>query len=65
MPIALGYLPAAFAFGAAATGIGLGVAEVGAMSAIVFSGANQAFLLAAILFSFFGLQRRRWQQGND
>ena len=48
MPIALGYLPAAFAFGAAATGIGLGVAEVGAMSAIVFSGANQAFLLAAI-----------------
>ena len=44
MPIALGYLPAAFAFGAAATGIGLGVAEVGAMSAIVFSGANQAFL---------------------
>jgi multiple sugar transport system permease protein len=21
------------------------------------------FLLAAILFSFFGLQRRRWQQG--
>ena len=23
------------------------------------------FLLAAILFSFFGLQRRKWQQGND
>ncbi|KGJ06340.1 carbohydrate ABC transporter membrane protein 1, CUT1 family [Paracoccus halophilus] len=23
------------------------------------------FLLAAILFSFFGLQRRRWQQGQD
>ena len=23
------------------------------------------FLLAAILFSFFGLQRRGWQQGND
>nr|WP_099559102.1 sugar ABC transporter permease [Hartmannibacter diazotrophicus] len=23
------------------------------------------FLLAAILFSFFGLQRRRWQQGGD
>lgn len=48
LPVALGYLPAAFAFGAAATGIGLDVAEVGAMSAIVFSGANQAFLLAAI-----------------
>lgn len=48
LPIALGYLPAAFAFGAAATGVGLGVGEVGAMSAIVFSGASQAFLLAAI-----------------
>ena len=23
------------------------------------------FLLAAILFSFFGLQRRKWQQGQD
>lgn len=23
------------------------------------------FLLAAIMFSFFGLQRRRWQQGSD
>ena len=23
------------------------------------------FLLAAILFSYFGLQRRRWQQGGD
>ena len=23
------------------------------------------FLLAAILFSFFGLQRRKWQQGNE
>ncbi|TIS83730.1 MAG: sugar ABC transporter permease, partial [Mesorhizobium sp.] len=22
------------------------------------------FLLAAILFSYFGLQRRRWQQGG-
>jgi multiple sugar transport system permease protein len=22
------------------------------------------FLLAAILFSFFGLQRRKWQQGG-
>jgi multiple sugar transport system permease protein len=22
------------------------------------------FLLAAIMFSFFGLQRRRWQQGG-
>lgn len=48
IPIAIGYLPAAFAFGAAASGIGLGVAEAGALSAFVFSGANQVFLLAAI-----------------
>ena len=48
LPIAIGYLPAAFAFGAAASGIGLGVAEAGALSAFVFSGANQVFLLAAI-----------------
>lgn len=48
LPIAIGYLPAAFAFGAAASGIGLGVGESGAVSALVFSGANQVFLLAAI-----------------
>jgi multiple sugar transport system permease protein len=23
------------------------------------------FLLGAILFSYFGLQRRRWQQGGE
>ena len=23
------------------------------------------FLLAAVLFSYFGLQRRAWQQGGD
>jgi multiple sugar transport system permease protein len=23
------------------------------------------FLLAAIMFSYFGLQRRAWQQGSD
>jgi multiple sugar transport system permease protein len=23
------------------------------------------FLLAAIMFSFFGLQRRKWQQGGQ
>ena len=48
LPTAIGYLPAAFAIGAAASGIGLGVAEAGALSAFVFSGANQVFLLAAI-----------------
>lgn len=48
LPIAIGYLPAAFAFGAAASGIGLSVAAAGSLSAFVFSGANQVFLLAAI-----------------
>lgn len=46
--MAIGYLPAAFAFGAAATGIGLTVTQAAGMSVIVFSGANQAFLLAAL-----------------
>ena len=27
-------------------------------------GPSLPFLLAAILFSYFGLQRRRWQQGS-
>lgn len=48
VPVAIGYLPAAFAFGAAATGIGLTALQAFGMSLIVFSGANQAFLLAAI-----------------
>ena len=26
---------------------------------------KRLFLLAAILFSYFGLQRRRWQQGGS
>lgn len=47
-PVAVGYLPAAFAFGAAAAGIGFSFAEAGLLSALVFSGANQVFLLAAI-----------------
>ena len=38
-------------------------AELGEGAAIAV--AMIPFLLAAILFSFFGLQRRKWQQGND
>ena len=34
MPIALGYLPAAFAFGAAATGIGLGFIAFAAVKVV-------------------------------
>lgn len=47
-PIVVGYLPAAVAFGVAARGAGLGVAETVAMSLIVFSGASQ-FALAGLL----------------
>jgi 4-azaleucine resistance transporter AzlC len=47
-PIVVGYLPAAVAFGVAARGAGLGVAETLAMSLIVFSGASQ-FALAGLL----------------
>jgi branched chain amino acid efflux pump len=48
VPIVLGYLPAAVAFGVAARGTGLSVAETVAMSLIVFSGASQ-FALAGLL----------------
>jgi 4-azaleucine resistance transporter AzlC len=48
VPIVVGYLPAAVAFGVAARGAGLSVAETLAMSLIVFSGASQ-FALAGLL----------------
>ena len=48
VPIVVGYLPAAVAFGVAARGAGLSVAETVAMSLIVFSGASQ-FALAGLL----------------
>ena len=48
VPIVLGYLPAAVAFGVAARGAGLSVAETVAMSLIVFSGASQ-FALVGLL----------------
>jgi 4-azaleucine resistance transporter AzlC len=47
-PIVVGYLPAAVAFGVAARGADLGIAETVAMSLIVFSGASQ-FALAGLL----------------
>jgi 4-azaleucine resistance transporter AzlC len=48
IPIVVGYLPAAVAFGVAAREAGLSVAETLAMSLIVFSGASQ-FALAGLL----------------
>lgn len=47
-PIVLAYVPAAFAFGAAASGTGFAPMETTALSAIMFSGANQVFFLSAI-----------------
>ena len=37
--------------------------RIGEGSAV--STAMVPFLLAAIMFSWFGLQRRKWQQGED
>ena len=48
VPIVVGYLPAAVAFGVAARGAGLSVIETVVMSLIVFSGASQ-FALAGLL----------------
>ncbi len=48
IPIVVGYLPAAVAFGVAARGAGLSTVETVAMSLIVFSGASQ-FALAGLV----------------
>lgn len=48
IPIILGYLPVAFAFGTAASGQGLALLDSTAISALMFSGANQAFFLSAV-----------------
>ncbi|NNG05500.1 MAG: branched-chain amino acid ABC transporter permease [Inquilinus sp.] len=48
LPIAVAYLPVSFAFGAAASGLGLGQFEATGISALMFSGANQVFLIGAI-----------------
>ena len=38
--------------------------HMGHAEAYAIADAMAPFLLAAILFSYFGLQRRRWQQGS-
>ncbi len=48
VPIVLGYLPAAVAFGVAARGAGLNAAEAVLMSLIVFSGASQFALVGLV-----------------
>lgn len=48
LPIAVGYLPIAFAFGVAARAAGLGTAEAFALSLIIYSGGAQFVSLALI-----------------
>ncbi|MCY1127700.1 AzlC family ABC transporter permease [Frigidibacter sp. RF13] len=48
LPIVLGYVPIAFAFGVAARGIGLTLAEAVALSLILYSGGAQFVALALI-----------------
>lgn len=48
LPIAMGYFPIAFAFGVAATGAGVSVAEAFALSLIIYAGASQFLALALI-----------------
>ena len=48
MPVIVGYIPAAVAFGVAARGAGLGTTEALLMSLIVFSGASQ-FAIAGLV----------------
>ena len=46
------------------SGIGWAVARQLAAEGAAIAIAMVPFLLAAILFSYFGLQRRAWQQGG-
>ena len=48
MPIAVAYLPVAFALGAASSQLGFSIFESALWSAIMFSGANQALLLSGL-----------------
>lgn len=48
LPIAMGYLPIAFAFGVAATGAGLSALEAVALSVIIYAGASQFLALALV-----------------
>ena len=56
-PINATHLMATLSFQRAITGGNLG-------EGAAIADAMVPFLLAAILFSYFGLQRRRWQQGS-
>lgn len=47
-PVMLGYFPVAFAFGASAAAIGITSGQAAGISAVMYSGANQAFLIGAI-----------------
>ena len=47
-PVMLGYFPVAFAFGASAAALGIAAGEAAGISAVMYSGANQAFLLSAV-----------------
>lgn len=48
LPIALGYMPIAFAFGVAASDAGLRTSEAVALSVIIYAGASQFLALALI-----------------
>lgn len=48
VPVVVGYLPAAVAFGVAAWGAGLSTVETVAMSLIVFSGASQFAIVGLV-----------------
>ena len=58
LPIALGYLPIAFAFGVSATGQGLSALEAFGLSLIIYAGAAQFLALALItgVFLAWGLR---------
>lgn len=47
-PIAIAYLPVAFALGAASSHLGFSIVESALWSAMMFSGANQALLLSGL-----------------
>jgi 4-azaleucine resistance transporter AzlC len=48
IPVILAYLPIAFAFGATASGVGFSSGEAAMMSALMFSGANQALFVSGV-----------------
>ncbi len=53
LPVALGYLPVAFAFGASASALSITAAEATGIPVLMYSGANQAFLLMCDLPTWF------------